>query len=59
MYQKLNNALQRKQQTQQLLIKQNRQLKKITLKLNLYTTENIKKKQTLSKTIHINLKKNQ
>uniref|UniRef100_K1QJZ5 Uncharacterized protein C9orf93 n=1 Tax=Magallana gigas TaxID=29159 RepID=K1QJZ5_MAGGI len=50
--QELNNALQREQQAQQLLVEQSRQLEEITLRLDLYTTEGMEKEQTLSEAVH-------
>ncbi|XP_062577737.1 coiled-coil domain-containing protein 171-like isoform X2 [Saccostrea cucullata] len=50
--QELNNALQREQQAQQLLVEQSRQLEEITMRLDLYTTEGMEKEQTLSEAVH-------
>lgn len=54
--QELNNALQREQQAQQLLVEQSRQLEEITLRLDLYTTEGMEKEQTLSEAVHVSLR---
>lgn len=54
--QELNNALQREQQAQQLLVEQSRQLEEITLRLDLYTTEGMEKEQTLSEAVHVCLR---